>query len=147
MDSRSGTDILNEYLMHYGVKGMKWGIRRTPTQLGHKPSGSKRKTSAKKSKKPSGLLKKKVKTKKVTRRKKASEFTDEELSRAVKRLQLEKQYMDLVNSVDGQSNSKRGSKFIKNSMDKVVVPAVQEAGKEILKQAIKDAATKRRRSS
>lgn len=24
------------YLMHYGVKGMKWGIRRTAAQLGHK---------------------------------------------------------------------------------------------------------------
>lgn len=24
-------------LWHYGVKGMKWGIRRTPAQLGHKP--------------------------------------------------------------------------------------------------------------
>lgn len=24
-----------EYLIHYGVKGMKWGIRRTPEQLGH----------------------------------------------------------------------------------------------------------------
>lgn len=24
-----------EYLAHYGVKGMKWGIRRTPEQLGH----------------------------------------------------------------------------------------------------------------
>ena len=22
---------------HYGIKGMKWGIRRTPVQLGHKP--------------------------------------------------------------------------------------------------------------
>lgn len=22
---------------HYGIKGMKWGIRRTPAQLGHKP--------------------------------------------------------------------------------------------------------------
>lgn len=25
-------------LVHYGVKGMRWGIRRTPEQLGHKPS-------------------------------------------------------------------------------------------------------------
>lgn len=25
-----------DYLEHYGVKGMRWGIRRTPEQLGHK---------------------------------------------------------------------------------------------------------------
>ena len=26
---------LDEYLVHYGVKGMRWGVRRTPEQLGH----------------------------------------------------------------------------------------------------------------
>lgn len=26
---------LGDFLMHYGVKGMHWGIRRTPEQLGH----------------------------------------------------------------------------------------------------------------
>lgn len=25
----------SEFLAHYGVKGMKWGVRRTPEQLGH----------------------------------------------------------------------------------------------------------------
>lgn len=30
------TDSLE--LEHYGVKGMKWGVRRTPFQLGHKTS-------------------------------------------------------------------------------------------------------------
>ena len=26
------------YICHHGIKGMKWGIRRTPAQLGHKAS-------------------------------------------------------------------------------------------------------------
>lgn len=33
--TKKKTDEL--YLVHYGVKGMKWGVRRTPEQLGHKP--------------------------------------------------------------------------------------------------------------
>ena len=27
--------MTNYFLMHYGIKGMKWGVRRTPEQLGH----------------------------------------------------------------------------------------------------------------
>lgn len=26
----------DKYLEHYGIKGMRWGIRRTPEQLGHR---------------------------------------------------------------------------------------------------------------
>ena len=30
----------NNELMHYGVPGMKWGVRRTPAQLGRKKTSS-----------------------------------------------------------------------------------------------------------
>lgn len=33
----------DEYLEHYGIKGMKWGVRRTPEQLGHHIDKQKRK--------------------------------------------------------------------------------------------------------
>lgn len=28
---------MGDYIRHYGVKGQKWGVRRTPEELGHKP--------------------------------------------------------------------------------------------------------------
>lgn len=33
-------------LTHYGVKGMKWGVRRTPAQLGHRVSSRRKKNGA-----------------------------------------------------------------------------------------------------
>ena len=33
-------------LTHYGVKGMKWGVRRTPAQLGHRTSSRRKKNGA-----------------------------------------------------------------------------------------------------
>lgn len=38
---------MDEELLHYGVKGMKWGIRRTPAQLGYKPRSTRKKAKAK----------------------------------------------------------------------------------------------------
>lgn len=35
----------DDYLMHYGVKGMKWGVRRTAQQLGHAVSKRIKKSS------------------------------------------------------------------------------------------------------
>lgn len=140
----------DEILMHYGVKGMKWGVRRTPAQLGHRPSGSRKKKSASSSKgaarkkRISGLVKKRMATKKVTRRKKAFEFTDEELQAAVKRLQLEKQYNELVRSIDGQNTVKKGNAIVNASLNKVLAPAIQDVAKETIKNELKKQIEKKR---
>lgn len=34
---------LNEFLEDHGIKGRRWGIRRTPEQLGHKVNKLKKK--------------------------------------------------------------------------------------------------------
>ena len=35
--------MYDDYICHHGIKGMKWGIRRTPEQLGHAVSKAKKK--------------------------------------------------------------------------------------------------------
>ena len=129
-------------LYHYGVKGMKWGVRRTPAQLGHKTSSTKKKKTgviAKTAKKISSDHKKKEKAKAKAKasikknneikKKNVSEMSDEELRKAVQRLQLEKQYRDL-----NPRTVSAGEKFAKSVMDQVVTPAATDAGKQLLRE-------------
>lgn len=60
------------YLYHYGVKGMKWGVRKDKTSNST------------------------AKPKKKSRRQIASEMSDDELNRRISRLNREKQYLDLT---------------------------------------------------
>lgn len=90
-------------LTHYGVKGMKWGIRRTPSQLGHT-----KKTSSSSEKKESSDDSKSSTTKK----KKASEMSYEELNSAIKRLELEKKYSDLTG--EGSAKKSKGQQLVED---------------------------------
>lgn len=69
---------MNDYLMHYGIKGMKWGVRRTPEQLGHvaRTIGS----AMKKGAAYIGASAKKASDNKSEKKKTAKNMTDDELA-------------------------------------------------------------------
>ena len=62
-----------EMLQHYGILGMKWGVRRTPAQL-TRANGRAGKTES------------------------SDEMSDSELRSKINRLQMEKQYKQLTSS-------------------------------------------------
>lgn len=132
-------ELDNNELMHYGVPGMKWGVRKAPvvSKTGHRK------------RKPGSLvdalnnLKKKRQSKKTQEVKKEetkpktkslSEMSDAELQAKLNRLNLERniiQTQQQLSALQPQHVS-RGKRFVKSAVDDVLMPAAREAGKKFL---------------
>lgn len=146
-------------LMHWGIKGMKWGVRRYQNKDGSlTPAGKKRydkemaklkeeekiaknklRTQAKlnkldeKRKEIEALKNGKPITKSTKQHSKPSvkDMSDEELRQTVNRLLMEQQYAKL-----NPQQVSVGQKFVKKVMNDVVAPAATEVGKNVLKDAM-----------
>lgn len=97
-------DYNDNELYHHGIKGMKWGIRRTDAQLGHEPvdlqKTKKRVEAAGTIVNESQNINKKVSSKKQRKMQKqqvqtAKAMSDKELRDRVNRLNMEQQYARL----------------------------------------------------
>lgn len=120
---------MDQHLAHHGIKGMRWGVRRTDAQLGNKSSifsrfGSSNKTT------PSKQVTAKPKEKKV------SEMTDEELRIKLNRLNMEKQYKQYM----AEMNPKKQSRFkkvagdiLESSIKTLAAKAMESAATNLLK--------------
>ena len=84
-----GKMINEEELMHYGVMGMRWGIRRASKRSGGSKKGKNKKAS-----------------RQHQQPQKKRRMSNKELTARVKRMQLEKQYRDLTNDLTPKTKSK-----------------------------------------
>lgn len=111
---------MSEALMHYGIKGMRWGIRRYQNKDGSlTPAGKKRYAEdAPESEAP------KVSEDYKKARRSIKEMSDAELTEAVRRLETEKRYRDL-----NPEKVSAGKKFV----EKVLKPVATDVAKTTLK--------------
>lgn len=115
------------YLCHHGVKGMKWGVRRTAAQLGHAVKKSYKTVKGTVEKTNAKRVAKKAEEEKQRRAKitNSRKLTDAELNERIKRLKLEKEYKDLMKETSDATLSK-GKKFI--------IDILENSGKNLLNQ-------------
>lgn len=129
----------NNELYHYGVLGMKWGIRRTPSQLGHKikerKAAKKRNENLEKARKARAEHQKALKSGKL----KPKDMTTAELQKEIQRLQLEKQYMDLKRDTSTQN---KGKTFTSKYGGQLVDKLVTNVGIDLVTQFAKSAGAK-----
>ena len=81
-----GKMINEEELMHYGVLGMRWGVRRASKRTGSSKKGKKKKASG--------------------QPQQQRRMSNKELQSRVKRMKLEKQYRELTSELIPKEKSK-----------------------------------------
>ena len=128
----------NNELMHYGVPGMKWGVRRTPAQLGRKKTSSSKSLFGKKKPKPKAKAKSKSSKEETAPKKKSvKEMSNEELNAAIDRMRLEQTYASL-----SPQKVSMGKKIAKTILNDVVVPAATDVGRQMVKSTLARAGNK-----
>lgn len=114
------------YIYHYGIKGMKWGVRRTPAQLGHRKKRSlKDAVNAIKKKTEAAAAKAASKPRTV------KDMSDDELRRVLNRLDMEKRYRQYLS----EANQKKQSRA-----KKIVADILEQGAKTLANKAFEAAA-------
>ena len=109
-------------LYHFGIKGMRWGVRRYQNADGSLTSAGKKRLKKGQTSNEETDSSNKSKTKTV------KEMSDDELSQAITRLQLEEKYKSL-----SPKNVSKGKEFVDTVANDVLKPAAIDIGKQVAK--------------
>lgn len=137
----------DDYLAHYGVLGMKWGVRRTAAQLGNhvrtKRTQVKRKQSLAKARatreknRKAAAKRQKLLDKGLLSPKK---MTDEELKAKIERLNLEKEFKKSMADARGDGGKKYVTDILKKIGENTLTNLGTQAATHIVGEAINKAA-------
>ena len=149
----SNPEIQDHYLVHYGIKGQKWGIRRFQNEDGSLTAegrkrygdssgfGDKMKKAGKAvgdgTKKLAGKVGKAIDNKLDAR--KPSRMTDQELRERLNRLQMEKQYIQIKRELQSMNHPKKQKKehsFLKKAMNDVFISSALTVAGSIVKRGL-----------
>lgn len=116
----------SDILQHYGIKGMKWGIRRTEEQLararGSLTSSKSKLTSSVDKALGRSSAERAERNRRAKVRKNVRTTSDEDLRKEVNRLELEKKYKNLSDE-DLKPGRTAVKKFLKSTGGRVVTSA------------------------
>ena len=113
----------NNELMHHGILGMKWGVRRYQNKDGSLTSAGKRRVQTGEIGKTSDS----AVSSESSHKRSVKEMSDSELRDKISRLELEKRYKDLSKSSE-QAKTSKGRAFVMDVLEK--------SGKNIATQAV-----------
>ena len=113
------------YLMHHGIIGMKWGVRRTPEQLGHR--SEKKQEIKNRLRRSSGS--RSSKTLREARGQDINKLTNQQLRDYNERLSLEQNYARLT-----EGKVKQGKDWIaKTVISGIIIGTISQVTKQVVK--------------